>query len=96
MPMKSLPQDMRPYKRTSAFSREAVPPGLSRNHSTKAGVWGVIHVVQGLIIYRRAEPAEEHLLKPGRPGVVEPQVLHSVELSEDAEFYVEFWKAKSA
>lgn len=81
---------MRPYKQTFRFSKEAVPPGLLRDHSPKAGVWGVIHVVYGLIIYRIGEPADEHLLKPEKPGVVESQLLHSVELSEDAELYVEF------
>lgn len=29
-----------------------MPQGLLRSHSTKVGVWGVIHVSQGKLAYR--------------------------------------------
>jgi tellurite methyltransferase len=91
--MKRLPQGLKPYKRTPTFSAETVPAALLRDHSTKSGVWGLIHVVSGEVIYRIAEAGVEYRLDPDVLGVVEPQSLHSVELSEQAEFFVEFWKA---
>ena len=68
-----------------------MPAGLVRDHSTKPGVWGLIHVLRGEVIYRVVEPEAEYRLAPGHLGVVEPKVLHSVELIGDAEFFVEFW-----
>jgi tellurite resistance-related uncharacterized protein len=94
--MKSLPQGLHPYKTTPVFTRDTVPPGLLRDHATKAGVWGLVHVLSGAVVYRISDPFEEHRLGPGDAGVVEPQVLHSVDLSDDAAFYVEFWKAGAA
>lgn len=89
--MKSLPAGVEPYKRTPEFTEESVPAALVRRHDTKAGVWGRIHVLEGRMIYRILEPAtEEHVLEPGRNGIVEPQVDHQVEMIGPVRFFVEF------
>ncbi len=93
--MERLPDGLEPYNRTPEFTHSSVPAGLLRDHATKHGVWGVIHVVRGELIYRIAEPCETHRLSPANPGVVVPEVLHSVELVGDAAFFVEFWRAKT-
>ncbi|MEL7152501.1 MAG: DUF1971 domain-containing protein [Pseudomonadota bacterium] len=90
--MKPLPDDLKPYRRTDTFTLETVPRGLMRDHRTKAGVWGVIHVTQGSLIYRTAKDASETLLTPDVPGIIEPEILHSVSLSDGSAFYVEFWR----
>lgn len=92
--MKSLPSDLASYKRTPTFNSETVPVALLRDHSTKAGVWGLIHVVTGKVIYRISEPDEVHRLAPGTLGMVEAEVPHSVKLTGGTEFFVEFWKAE--
>lgn len=89
--MKSLPEDATPYQRTPEFTDQSVPAGLLRRHDTKAGVWGRICVLEGRLRYRILEPAlEEHVLEPGRDGVVEPRVPHEVEPIGAVRFYVEF------
>lgn len=45
--MKTLPEDVRPYRRTPTFTESTIPPSLLMDHTTKPGVWGVIHVVTG-------------------------------------------------
>jgi tellurite resistance-related uncharacterized protein len=89
-----LPSDVRPYKRTPDFTEATVPPGLRRAHDTKAGVWGLIHVLEGRLAYRVTDPrrpASETVLTPeGEPGVVEPTILHEVEPQGPVRFYVEF------
>ena len=92
--MKSLPRGLKPYKRTPTFTQATVPNSLLRDHATKSGVWGLIHVLEGKIIYRIADDQEEHLLAPGYHGVVEPEVLHSVELVGETQFFVEFWTSQ--
>lgn len=90
--MKSLPRDAVVYKRTREFS-EATVPGtfLTRSHTTKAGVWGQIRVVDGALRYRILEPeVEEHVLTPEQPGVVEPEVPHQVEPVGPVRFFIEF------
>ncbi|MFI4949708.1 MAG: DUF1971 domain-containing protein [Caulobacterales bacterium] len=90
----TLPGDVRPYKRTAVFTEETVPAALRRAHATKAGAWGLIHVVDGRLAYRIADPRRprsERILTPqDEPGVVEPTILHEVEPLGPVRFFVEF------
>ena len=85
------------YKRTPNFTENSVPAGLLADHSTKEGVWGLIHVTQGRLRYFITDPRrepEEYVLHPGtEPGVVEPTILHRVEPMGSVEFQVEFLRA---
>lgn len=95
--MKSLPPDVRVYKRTSDFSETTVPAGLTRRHSTRPGVWGRIRVLEGSLRYRILEPeVEEQLLTPERDGIVEPAVHHEVVPEGPVRFFVEFLRAPDA
>lgn len=89
--MKSLPDNVVPYKRTAEFTADSVPSALLRNHSTKAGVWAKIVVLEGSLLYRILEPTVgEVTLTPNRHGVVEPTVKHEVVPGRGVRFYVEF------
>ncbi len=89
--MKQLPDDVAPYKRTPVFTEETLPDGLRREHATKAGVWGLIHVESGCLRYQIADSDAVVELRPGDPpGVIEPEVLHSVTPIGDVRFFVEF------
>jgi tellurite resistance-related uncharacterized protein len=96
----SLPPGLAPYLRTPDFTEATVPPGLLKAHSTKAGTWGLIHVLEGRLAYRVLDPrrpASESVLSPGGPpGVVEPTILHEVEPLGPVRFHVEFHKAEAA
>ncbi len=87
------------YKRTPTFTENSVPAGLLAEHSTKEGVWGLIHVTQGRLRYFITDPRREpegYVLDPGtEPGVVEPTILHRVEPMGSVEFQVEFLRAPS-
>jgi tellurite resistance-related uncharacterized protein len=89
--MKSLPDNARSYKSTPEFTDQTVPGGLLGRHSTAQGVWGIIHITEGRLLYRILEPeTSEYLLDPGQPGVVEPEIPHQVEIIGPVRFYVEF------
>jgi tellurite resistance-related uncharacterized protein len=94
--VKSIPPDAVAYQRTKEFSESTVPAGLLRRHDTKPGVWGRIRVDEGRLRYRILEPqVEEHLLVPGRDGIVEPTVPHEVEVVGPVRFHVEFLRVPS-
>lgn len=89
--MKLLPDNVAHYKTTPEFTQDTVPQGLQRNHTTAADVWGRIVVHEGSLRYTIEEPElEHHLLSPGSPGIVEPQVVHHVEIIGPVRFSVEF------
>lgn len=87
-----LPEGLRPYKRTPVFDQDSLPAGLRRRHSTKAGVWGLIRVLGGRLLYRILEPASECILDSDHPGVVRPTQLHEVEPLGAVRFFVEFYE----
>jgi tellurite resistance-related uncharacterized protein len=87
-----LPECLTPYKRTPVFDQNSLPAGLRRRHSTKAGVWGLIRVLEGRLLYRILEPASESILDPDNPGVVQPAQLHEVAPLGAVRFFVEFYE----
>ena len=92
-----LPADVKPYKRTATFTEATVPAGLLRDHSTKDGSWGLIHVEHGTLRYFITDPRRvqsERILTPaGAPGLVEPTILHRVVPAGSVRFHVEFLKS---
>ena len=91
--MKTLPNDVVAYQQTKEFDETTVPKGLTRRHTTKAGAWGRICVLDGMLRYRILEPEiETHTLVPGCDGVVEPEIAHEVEPVGSVRFFVEFLK----
>jgi len=92
-----LPAGFAAYKRTAEFNELTVPAGLRQDHSTRAGVWGVIHVLAGRLRYTVEPPlAGQRILDPADPGIVVPEVKHRVEPDGPVRFYVEFHRAPPA
>jgi len=88
----TLPSHVTAYKRTPEFTSKTVPKGLLANHSTKAGVWGVINVLEGQLRYIVPSAGIDELLDPLTAGIVKPEQIHRVEPVGEMRFYVEFWK----
>lgn len=90
----TLPHDVAPYRRTDEFTEASIPAGFLRAHSTKAGVWAEIRVLEGELLYRITDsrrPRSEAVLSPSSlPGVVEPEILHEVRPLGPVRFFVEF------
>lgn len=78
----TLPAGLTAYKHTPTFYQDSLPAGLRREHRTQAGVWALIHVVEGSLSYlhyRLLDPPSEEILTVGVPGLVRPEQLHEVE-----------------
>ena len=91
--MKTIPDSVAHYKSTPIFTETSIPAALQRSHTTAAGVWGRITIVEGSLLYRITDPSaapEEILLTPEQPGVVEPQVEHEVQVVGPVRFQVDF------
>ncbi len=92
-----LPAQVAPYKRTADFDQTTLPDGLRKDHTTKPGVWGVIHVLAGRLRYIVEPPlAREQVLEPGVLGIVPPEVRHRVVPDGDVRFFVEFHRRPPA
>lgn len=67
-----------PYRSTPIFDQDTLPAALRRRHDTKAGVWGLIRVIEGELKLNYLDPESETILTPDNPGLVLPQQPHFV------------------
>ncbi|MCB5191178.1 DUF1971 domain-containing protein [Methylobacillus arboreus] len=89
-----LPRGLEAYKRTPEFTPDNLPAALQSQHSTKPGVWGLLHVLEGQVIYHLASPHEASAIADaGEHIVIEPEIVHWVEFGIPGRFYVEFYHA---
>jgi tellurite resistance-related uncharacterized protein len=80
-----------PYRSTAVFDETTLPDALRREHRTKAGVWGVIRVIEGRLQLQRADGGREEILTPERPGLVLPEQVHRVEPIGTMRMQVDFY-----
>lgn len=90
--MLNLPDDVHHYKSTPSFNQASVPAAFLKNHSTKAGTWGLLKVTSGQLRYVVTEQGfeEETVVTAGSTAVIAPEHLHYVEPLGDVEFVVAF------
>ncbi len=67
-----------------------MPEGLLRAHRVAEGVWGLLRVRAGTLVFVHEESGAERTLIGGDTQVIEPDVLHHVDPGDDAVFCVEF------
>lgn len=89
-----LPANVAFVRRTDDFTAATVPLGLLKEHTTKAGTWGLIQVLEGALQYDITDarrPAYTVVLTPNSPpGIVEPTILHHITPLGAVLFHVEF------
>jgi len=79
-----------PYRSTPVFDQDTLPAALRARHYTKAGVWGVIRVLEGELLLTYLEPESSVLLTPAKPGLVLPEQPHFVTPQGAMKMQVEF------
>ena len=87
-----FPAGLQPYNRTPLFTETTIPAGFTHQHSTRAGVWGLIRVIEGRLRFRLLEPPVESILDPTHPGIVQPTQPHEVAPLGPVRFFVEFYR----
>ena len=86
-----LPPGSEAYRRTPVFTEATIPSGLLRAHRTAPGVWALIRVLEGRLLYRVLDPLSERVLDPSAaPGLVQPGVAHEVAPLGPVRFQLEF------
>lgn len=86
----ALPPGLEAYRRTKEFTEETLPAALRKDHSTKSGVWALIHVLEGRLRYCVPSWNYDQMLEPGKLGIVAPEVEHFVEPQGAMRMFVEF------
>ena len=82
-------------QRTAEFDTATVPAGLLRAHRLAEHVWAVVRVARGALRFvweAESGPETAVELVAGESIVVPPQAPHRVELGQETEFAVEFYR----
>lgn len=92
---KELPAGFEAYSRSLEFTPETLPARLQSAHMTKAGTWGLLHVLEGKMLYQLESPnTDSQIVSAGEYAVIEAEVLHSVKFVEAGRVFVEFFRKK--
>ena len=81
-----------PYKTTPIFDEDSLPAAIRNAHSTKAGVWGMLRVLDGRADLVFHDPARVVAVAPGRPGLIEPEAVHHVEINGPVRLEIAFFR----
>ncbi len=80
-----------PYRTTALFDEATIPIGFKRAHSTKAGVWGVIRMVEGRARLSFFDGTADQIVTRAEPALLKPEQLHMLEPMGAVQFRVEFY-----
>lgn len=78
-PLSTPKHSTQPYRSTPVFDQDSLPGALRREHRTKAGTWGAIHMLAGEVRLHFTDPPSTRHLTRDRPGIVAPEQPHWVE-----------------
>lgn len=88
-----LPDDAKAYARSPDFTSDNLPEKLRSAHATKAGTWGLLHVLEGRVRFE-TEPPRSSVQEAASSEtiVIEPEVRHHVTFIEPGRFFIEFYR----
>lgn len=92
-----IPSHWKIKRSTHFFTKDKIPQALLTHHNTAEGVFGQICVMQGTVTFygfaneQATEPEQKITIQAGQFAVSPPQYWHRVELSDDAQFNINFW-----
>lgn len=95
-PPKGIENGVTPYRSTPIFDQDTLPSALRNRHNTKAGVWGVIRVIEGELKLTYLDPStdkvlNDRMLKAGEHAIVQPQQWHFVTTQGAMKMQVDFY-----
>jgi len=89
-----LPPGVSPYRRTPVFDQDTMPAALRQEHSTRAGIWGRIRVIEGRLRLTLLDTGTDLVLDPQTSGIIAPQQPHRAEPLGPLRFFIEFCAAE--
>ncbi|MET1755659.1 DUF1971 domain-containing protein [Novosphingobium sp. RD2P27] len=83
-----------PYKSTPVFDAHSLPDAIRNAHSTKAGVWGLLRVLEGRVSLIFHDPERVVEVTPDNPAAIPPEAVHHVETDGPMRMQVDFYRSQ--
>jgi len=84
------------YKTTPEFDEKSLPAAIRSAHSTKAGVWGLLRVLEGEVDLVFHNPQSVVRATSTCPALIAPDAVHHVETLGPMRLRVEFYRERPA
>jgi tellurite resistance-related uncharacterized protein len=81
-----------PYGASPIFDELSLPDKLRNEHSTKAGTWGLLRVLEGEVELIFLDPPSRRLVTVDDPAPIPPKSPHFVKLTGPMKMQVEFYR----
>ena len=78
MKVDRIPPGLVPAGGSLYLTRETIPDALQREHTLAPGRWGVLHVLEGSILFVNLTTGDERLAEAPGTIVIHPGVPHKV------------------
>ena len=80
-----------PYASSPIFDQDDLPEALRSYHSTKAGTWGLLRMLEGEVELVFVDPPSSRIVTVDNPAPIPPQALHFVKPDGPMKMQVEFY-----
>jgi len=88
----ALPDGLTLARSTPEFTATDLPAGLLAEHHLAAGVWGVLRVARGRVVFVAEASGEHRIVLAGESQVIEPEVPHHIEPLDDVALAIDFYR----
>ncbi|MFA0086394.1 cytoplasmic protein [Vibrio sp. 10N.286.49.C2] len=95
-----IPKNWTIQRSTPFFTTESVPAALLTHHNTAEDVFGQLCVMEGTVTYfgfadaDATTPEVKVVIEAGQFATSPPQYWHRIEMSDNAQFNINFWSDK--
>ena len=95
MDVEHLPHGLVPAGASPNFTEDTIPEALQREHTLAAGRWGVLHVLEGKVVFVDLETGRERMVEAPDHVVIRPGVPHKVSLYGPLTCRIDFFRVSS-
>ncbi len=88
----TLPDGLDLSRSTPEFTVADLPAGLLAEHHLAPSVWGVLRVLHGSVTFVAEAAGERRTVAAGESQVIEPEMHHHIEPSDDVSLVIDFYR----
>ena len=87
-----IPRGLFPAGASPNFTEDTIPEALQREHTLAAGRWGVLHALEGQMVFVDLETGRERMVEAPDLVVIRPGVPHKVSLDGPLTCRIDFFR----
>ena len=92
MTIEGMPSGLVPSGRSLEFTSDTLPEALQKEHALADGRWGVLHVLEGSLVFVDLASGNERVVAAPDSVVIQPRLPHKVVVSGPVRCRIDFFR----